>query len=162
MQGQNFIRAFFFIVFFSVGAAAVGCSIICDDLVKYYKNKDLLDKEKRRTARHEVLDDDYQALLHKLEDDPNVLAHLARATIGVENNDPDTAYPKATAQQLAEAKKTLAAAAGTEPNAPPVPAYLIRCSQPRLRISLFCCGCALVILSFICFGPAKPPPEEGL
>jgi len=42
MQGQNIIRAILFVVFFSVGAASLGASVLCDDLVEYYRNRQLL------------------------------------------------------------------------------------------------------------------------
>jgi len=160
MQGQNIIRTLLFIVFFGVGAASVGGSLLCDDLIRYYRNRQILRQAEELTDRLESLDADYEALLMKLEDDPNLIERLAPAALGADHNDPNTVYPRATAQQLIDAKKKLADAAEQEPNQPQMPACLIRCSEPRLRISLFACGTALIILSFICFGPAKTPPQD--
>jgi len=160
MQGQNIIRTLLFIVFFGVGAASVGGSLLCDDLIRYYRNRQILRQAKELTGRLESLNADYEALLIKLEDDPNLIERLAPAALGADHNDPNTVYPRATAQQLIDAKKKLADAAEQEPNEPPMPACLIRCREPRLRISLFACGTALIVLSFICFGPAKTPPQD--
>jgi len=160
MQGQNAIRTLLFVAFFGVGAAAVGGSVLCDDLVRYYRNRHFLKQSQRFSDRLKSLNADYEALLRKLEDDPNLLDRLAPATIGAEHKDPNTVYPRATARQLAAAKKAIAETAEQEPNAPVMPAYLVRCSEPRPRILLFLCGTALILVSFICFGPAKSPPDR--
>ncbi|GAI85829.1 unnamed protein product [marine sediment metagenome] len=160
MQGQNIIRTLLFVVFFGVGAAAVGGSVLCDDLVRYYRNKHFLNQAKGLSDRLESLNADYDALLRKLEDDPNLIRRIAPATIGAEHEDPNTVYPRATAAQLSDAKKTLAGTADQEPNEPAMPTWLVRSSEPRQRILLFLCGAALIFVSFICFGPAKRASDQ--
>jgi len=161
MQGQDVIRGCLFVVFFAVGAAAMGLAVLCNDLIAHHRNRQLLDRARRHTAKLRSLNADYDAALRRLEDDPNLIAErLGPAALGTEPQDPETAYPRATAAQLAEAKAALAKAAHDEPNDPPLPGYLSRASRPRMRRYLFACGAGLIILSFVCFGPAKPPPRR--
>ncbi|MBL7154209.1 MAG: hypothetical protein ISS79_10875 [Phycisphaerae bacterium] len=160
MQGQNFIRTLLFVVFFGIGAAAMCASVLCDDFVRHYRNKHFLRQAERLTEKLESLNDDYDALLMQLEDDPNLIKRLAPAAIGADHTDPGTIYPRATARELAEAKKVLAEVAEAEPNEPPMPRWLMRCEEPRRRIYLFLCGAALILVSFVCFRPLKTIEAE--
>jgi len=156
----NVIRTLLFVVFFSIGAAAMSGSVLCDDLVSHYRNKHFLKQAKRFTQRFKSLDADYYALLRQLEDDPNLIKRIAPAAIGADHNEPNTIYPRATAQELAAAKKALAEIAEQEPNEPVLPAWLARCSEPRLRTYLFISGAALILISFVCFGRIKKLPDD--
>lgn len=160
MQGQNVIRAFLFIVFFSVGAAALGGSVLCDDLARHYRNKHFLKEAQELSERLESLNADYDALLHRLEEDPNLIKRIAPVTLGSEREDAQTVYPRATAEQLAVSRKALAAEVKKDPNEPVIPRWLVRCSEPRRRMMLFVCGAALILISFVCFGPVKGTYEE--
>ena len=160
MQGQNVIRTLLFIIFFSIGAAAITASALCDDLVRYYRNKHYLIQAERVTSKLEVLTDDYDAVLLEVEDDPNLIKRLAPAALGADPTDPNTIFPRATPQELAEAKKALAKITEAEPNEPAMPAWLKRCREPQYRIYLFAAGAALILVSFACFGRLKTPDEQ--
>jgi len=160
MQVQNVIRTLLFVVFFSIGAAAMSGLVLSDDLVRHYRNKHFLRQAEQLTQRLEALNADYDALLGQLSDDPNLIKRIAPATIGADHNEPNTVYPRATAQELAAARKALAEIAEQEPNEPILPAWLVRCSEPRLRTYLFICGAALILVSFVCFGRIKKLDDE--
>lgn len=160
MQRQNVIRAFLFVVFFSVGAAALGGSILCEDLARHYRNKHFLKEAKELSERLDSLNADYDALLRRLEEDPNLIKRIAPVTLGAEHEDVQTAYPKATDEQLAVSRKALEKEVERDLNEPVIPKWLVRCSEPRRRIMLFVCGAALILISFVCFGPAKGTYEE--
>ncbi len=81
MQSRNIIRTFLFVIFFCIGAAAVGGSIICDDLLEYYQNKVSLKKEKALLRRLDSLNTDYDILLKQIDSDPNVIKRLAPAAL---------------------------------------------------------------------------------
>ena len=155
MQGQNIIRAILFVVFFSVGAASLGASVLCDDLVEYYRNRQLLKAAQEFLNRLKSLNTDYDILLEQLEKDPNLIKRIAPATLGTEQQDVNTVYPRATPGQLAIAKRVLAANPNQKFVEPAMPEWLTRCSEPRQRILLFFSGGALILISFICFGPPK-------
>ena len=169
MQRRNFIRAILFVVFFGIGAAALSVSILCDDLVQYYRNRQLLREAHVSLERLKSLNTDYNILLERLEKDPNLIKRIARATFGAEPEDPNTVYPRATAELLAAARRILAegpnqpsavearhsrsAALTGEPSV--LPDWLSRCREPRARVTLFFSGVALILISFMCFGPEK-------
>ena len=160
MRRQNIIRAFLFVVFFSIGAAALSGSILFADLLRYYNNRELLKAEKELSNRLTSLNDDYDALLQELRNDPNIVKRIALITLGKEDNDANTIYPKATAEQLAAARKALTEETSTEPADTSLPQWLTRCREPRRRTMLFFAGAGLILVSFICFGPAKEKSRE--
>jgi len=160
MQGQNVIRTLLFIVFFGIGAAAMAASALYDDFVRHYRHKHYLNQAERLTAKLESLNDDYDALLMRLEDDPNLIKRLAPAALGADHIDPNTIVPRATAWELAEANKALARIAEAEPNEPAMPPWLERCREPNQRLYLFAAGAALILVSFVCFGRLKNPDDE--
>lgn len=150
-----------FIVFFSIGAAVLSATVLCDDLLDYFHNRNLLKQAEANLKKLETLDADYDALLGQLEGNPKELARLAPATLGIEPNDPNTAYPRASADKLAAARCALS----EEPNRPSddgeaVPRGLCLCCQWPRRHILFFSGAALVLISFIFFGPARKPTHS--
>lgn len=155
MQRQEIIRTILFVLFFSIGAGSLGISVLCEDLVQYYQNRELAEAAQNSLEKLKALNDDYNMLLAQLEQDPNLLKRIAPVTLGTEQPDPNTVYPRATARQLAAARRAL-----TDPNSEPVepaiPRWLSRCSEPRKRMTLFFSGIALILISFICFRPARP------
>ena len=155
MQGRAVIQAILFFLFFSIGAASLSSSILCDDLIQYYRNKHNLREGQKSLKRLESLKTDYDVLLKRLEEDPNlVVERLAPATLGTESDDPNTVYPRATSQQLAAARKALMEESSRKPAEVAMPQWLRRCSEPRNRILLFVSGVVLVLISFVCFRPA--------
>ncbi|MGB2865691.1 MAG: hypothetical protein WBC05_20335, partial [Sedimentisphaerales bacterium] len=84
-----------FILFFSIGAASLSSSVLCDDLIQYYQNKQFLREAQESLDRLESLNTDYDVLLERLEEDPNlVIDRLAPATLGTQSEDPNTVYPR--------------------------------------------------------------------
>ena len=155
MLKQNIIRTFLFVAFFSVGAAALGVSILVDDLLRYYHNRQLLETAKRSLQRLELLNSDYDALLQQLQGDADFVKRIAPATVGSEPADTNAIYPKATAEQLAAAQKVLSEDLAQQHAQPTIPNWLRRCSQPRRRTVLFLAGAFLILISFVFFSPAK-------
>ncbi|MHC4322829.1 MAG: hypothetical protein ACYSUX_00995 [Planctomycetota bacterium] len=155
MHGRNVIQAVFFFLFFSVGAASLSSSVLCDDLIQYYQNKQLLRTAQESLKRLESLNTDYDVLLKRLEEDPNlVIDRLAPATFGTESEDPNTVYPRATSRQLAAARKALMEESSWEAAEVQMPQWLRRSIEPRNQILLFISGVVLVLISFVCFRPA--------
>ena len=161
MQGRNILRTFFFCAFFGIGAAALSGSVLCDVLLKFYRGKLLLHAQQQRTDDLKSLIADYNALLAEIEKDPNFAKRVAPATLGAEPNDEDTIYPRATVEQLQATRKILMEESNRKLDEPAVPRWLTRCSEPRRRIMLFVAGAFLILISFVCFGPAeqKNQPE---
>ena len=162
---MGLVRAVLFVLFFGIGMVSLSGAILCKDLVRYYQNKDLLAKAQESVRQLKSLNSEYDIVLKTLEDDPNLIVErLAPATFGVDPNthDSNTVYPRATAEQLAAARRALMA----EPNesapgrtAQIMPQWLSRVSQPRRKLMLFICGVVLILTSFVCFRPVRPRPE---
>lgn len=144
-----------FVVFFGAGASALSVSILCEDLLRYYNNRELLRREGGLLKQLESLEADYDVVLEQLEGDPNVVRRIAPAALGAEHEGADTAYPKARAEELAAARKALEEDKKSGAVEAAVPAWVERCSEPAQRMVLFIAGGFLVLISFICFGPAS-------
>jgi hypothetical protein len=96
MQGRKIIQMILFFLFFGIGAASLSSSILCDDLIQYYQNKHLLRMADESLERLKSLNADYDVLLKRLKEDPNLIVErLAPATLGTKANDPNTVYPRA-------------------------------------------------------------------
>jgi hypothetical protein len=145
------IHFLLFVLFFSAGAVALGGAVLSDDLIRYCRNRQLLDEAHVAIERLESLNDEYDALLIELENDPNVLRRIAPATLGTEPADPCAVYPRAKAQELAIARKALLEQAGPESAQVVVPPWLERCSEPRRKIALFIAGAGLILISLVFF-----------
>jgi hypothetical protein len=144
-----------FVVFFSIGAVSLAISILCDDLVQYYRNKRQLTVTQRSLNKLEFLNADYDVLLDQLEKDPNLVKRLAPATLGTEPEDANAVYPRATPEQLAAARQALTQDPNDQSAAPMLPNWLTRCSEPSRRITLFIAGSFLILISFTCFTPKR-------
>ncbi len=160
MQGRNVIQTILFVIFFSIGAASLGVSILCDDLVQYYRNRQLLRVTQQSVDRLKSLNTDYDILLEQLEKDPNLIKRLAPATLGTEPEDANAVYPRATPEQLAPAHKALMEDQKDQSDAAMLPEWLTRCSEPRRRMTLFVAGSVLILISFTCFAPVKQTPAK--
>jgi len=155
MRKQKILRTLLFIVFFSIGATALSGSILCDDLVRYYHNRQLLKAKEELSNRLKSLNIDYDALLGNLERDPNLFERIASLVLGTERNDANTIYPKVTEELLEAVKKALEEDSSQQSTEPVIPDWLVRCSEPRRRVILFLAGAFLVLISFIWLGSAK-------
>ncbi len=161
MQGRKVIQAVFFVLFFSIGVASLSSSVLFDDLIQYYQNKQFLREAQKSLDRLKSLNADYDVLLERLEEDPNlVVERLAPATLGTEHEDANTVYPRARSQQLAAARKALMEESNGKSTEAAMPQWLKRCSEPRNRILLFISGVVLVLISFVCFRPAQQAFEK--
>jgi hypothetical protein len=75
---------------------------------------------------------------------------------GTEPTAEDTAFPKASAEQLQAAQLALIDQIKDSTKSPATPQWLTRTLEPRFRYSLFLAGAGLILITFIFFGsPAK-------
>jgi hypothetical protein len=155
MRKQKIVRMLLFIIFFSIGATALSGSILSEDLVRYYHNRQQLKAKEELSNRLKSLNIDYDALLGNLEKDPNLFERIASLVLGTERNDANTIYPKATEELLEAVKKALEEDSSQQSTEPVMPDWLVRCSEPRRRVILFLAGAFLVLISFIWLGSAK-------
>jgi hypothetical protein len=151
MRSQSISRFVLFIIFFSIGGASLTASVLWDDLIQYYQNKQLLRDKQQCLDKLGSLNTEYDALLKRWENDPNLFKRIAPAAIGTEPEDTNAIYPRARVKELAAARKALT----EQPNQPredsAIPDWLIRSGQPHRRIVFFLAGAGLILISFGCF-----------
>jgi hypothetical protein len=154
LEMKKFVRFFWFVIFFSVGAGALSLSILATDLMHYYQNKHLLKQSQDYHSQLESLNTDYDILLQQLENDPNIIKRIAPATLGTGPADTESISPKITQQQLETAREVLKYADTKQDEQPPIPDWLQRTIDPRRRTVLFLAGAFLILIAFIWFGPS--------
>lgn len=152
---------FLFVIFFSIGVAALAGSILSSGLLGYYRNRQLEAELEAKIEKTKSLIADYDALLQQLEKDPNLIKRIAPAVLGTQPPDANAVYPKVRAEQLAAARRALMEDLNRQAVDSTMPAWLIRCNSPRNRIVLFLAGACLVLISLVCFGPEKVSSQEG-
>lgn len=142
-------------IFFSVGLGAFAFSMLMDVLLGKYTLERKLARVQKNNEILRKLISDYETVLMQIKNDPNIYKRIAPAVLGTEPADPNTAYPKATAEQLAAVRKALTEDLDRGFTGPAVPRWLVRCNQPYRRIILLLAGAFLIIISFMCFSSAK-------
>ena len=153
MQKHKIFGFVFFAVFFGTGAAALVFAILSEQLVEHWRNRGTLSEARQTMEKLRVLNDDYDELLAKLENNPELLQRLAPAVLGTDANDPNTINPHFTQQQLQAVR--LALKEQTEQQQKEPPAWLMRATEPRRRLAIFLASAFLILISFIWFGAAK-------
>ena len=154
MQKSDIIRIIFFILFFSIGAASLGLSVLCEDLVEYYSNIQLHKSAQKSLEKLEKLNQDYDIVLKNIQEDPNNLKRIAPIVTGNRDTDPNSVNPTATVRQLAAARRTIIEQQEKDLE-PQLPLWLVRVSESQKRMILFFSGVALMMISFVCFRPVN-------
>jgi hypothetical protein len=160
-KSQGIFHFLLFVLFFGAGAVALGSAVLCDDLIQYCQNRQLVKEAQLSIERLESLNEEYDALLADLERDPNLLKRIAPATLGTEPADPCAVYPRAKARELAFARKALLEQAGRTPAKAAVPRWLERCNEPRRKIALFIAGAGLILISLVFFTSDSPSAKRN-
>jgi len=153
---QSAIRQVLFGVFFTLGAAVVCLAALIGDVMQYYSSRQQLVWVQRRVELLEKLNSDYEALLDRMQEDPNLVKRTAPVILGIRPQEPDTAYPTAWPEELLAAQQALFVADEPPQGPPAMPGWLVRCSQTGTRRALFWSGAGMVVVAFICFGPQWP------
>ena len=149
---MRFIRYAAFCVFFACGIGAIVLAIRCDEVADYYKSRDLLNRIRADNERIRQLDSDYQSQMQQIQQDPNVILRLEHIALGSEPNADGIAFPRASQEQLAAAKRVFYEGLQFSEGVDAVPKWVRRCSEPRFRYGLFFAGAGLILITFMFFG----------
>jgi len=155
MRGQDILRTLLFVIFFSVGAAALSGAVLFGDLLSYCENKELLDSSEESLEKLRSLNADYDALLKQVQEEPELIDRIARATFGTGPEDANTAYPKVAPEQLDAARRALMEATQQRRPVSVARRWVERLSRPWRRVAVFLCGAALVLVSFMFFSSKR-------
>jgi hypothetical protein len=150
MSGQRLFASILFVVFFTVGLAAVSAAILSSELIESYKDRELLRRERATVEKLRILNDDYNALLSQVQGDPNMLKRIAPIALGESGLEPNTVRPTANPQALEEARKALIEDTA-DTQTVELPNWLKRVQNPMYRRGLFVSGAILILISFACF-----------
>ena len=147
------IRFVLFSVFFLIGTGAVVLSILCDpELKEYYESRGHLAEIQQQNEKIKTLTAKYEAQIALIELEPNILRRLSPLTFGRKPQAPDTAFPEADNEALRHQTGKLLTQIQEKPADDPVPNWLKRILQPRMRQGLFSAGAGLILITFIFFG----------
>jgi hypothetical protein len=160
MQSQKILRTILFAVFFCIGAVGLSVSVLCEDLLRYYRNSATLKNAEETLERLKSLNEDYEALLLQLNQDPNLLKRVKAITLRNSTPEPNTVYPEVTPEQLEAARQALMADTENKTNQPITPIWLQRSSRQPQRTALFIAGAFLIVISFVCFRTGKQDKIE--
>lgn len=158
---MRLVRYLLFCFFFAVGAGAVALAVLADEIREYCQGRNLLAKTLAENEDIQFLTIEYEAQIHEIRNDPNIVGRLRRVTLGREPGAEDTAFPRASEELLTEAGAAVLADLRTPRPARKIPTWAERISEPNIRYSLFFAGAGLVLVTFIFFGaPAKKASRE--
>lgn len=153
MRMESFTRFILFCIFFVFGLGAFSLSILCEDIRLYYSSKEDMNNVQASLETLAMLDEDYEALLERIESDPELLQQVIDSTFGNVEQDSNIARPRTNAEQLAAVKEALLKSSDSQNTNGGVPKYLERITDPRMRLALLLAGASLIITAFIFFGP---------
>jgi len=154
MQSQNILRTILFALFFCIGAVGLSVSVLCEDLLRYHRNREALAQTEDNLQRLESLNENYEALLKQLREDPNLLKRLAPSTLKNDEAEPNTVYPELRPEML-EAARVALMEETDQIVEPAIPMWLARSSRQPHRTALFIAGAFLIIIAFVCFTTSK-------
>ena len=126
------------------------------ELKDYYTNREMLRRIEVQNEKIRSLTAQYAAQVKLIESEPNILSRFSATTFTRKPGTVGTVIPEARDAQLrSEAEKLLAEQAAAQLNADPIPAWLARILEPKIRRALFLTGCGLVLITFIFFGTTR-------
>lgn len=157
MQGLAlFTRFVTFCVFFFAGAGAMVLSIIAEpELVNHYRSRGMLAQIQQQNERTRRLIEQYDTTIELLENEPELKQRVSPVTFGRKPAAPDTFFPQAQNQELRRETDKVLERLNTAVEQDPVPYWLRRVLEPKVRRGLFLSGSALVLTTFIFFGTPR-------
>ena len=150
------LRCVLFCIFFTGGATAIVLSALADELAVYYEQRGIPARIEARNERIRRLCAQYEQQIAQLKADPSLAAKLKTFTFRDRPDAEDTAFPQASAADLAAAREALMQEIDGETVADPVPTWVRRCSETKNRRTLFVAGIGLILITFIFFGSTRP------
>jgi hypothetical protein len=161
MTAKSFTNGLLFVVFFTVGVAAVTLSVLALEIGTLYRDKAVLQKLEASNKDLQSLDKQYAFQLEQIKKNPASLARLRVLNLGEEPEDPQTAYPPSKSDQLIQSARNIIQQSQKEvkqKDEPPlIPVWVIRACQRRSRVALFMTGAALIIVAMTFFSQAEEP-----
>jgi len=150
------LRCALFCVFFTGGATAIVLSVLADELALYFEQRGIPVRIEARNERIRRLCAQYEQQIAQLKADPSLAERLKTYTFRDRPDAEDTAFPQASAADLAAAKEALMEDLDRDIPTDPIPPWVARCSEPNTRRTLMAAGVGLILITFIFFGSSRP------
>src|SRR5512143_3813970 len=100
------LRFVLFCLFFTVGASAIVLSVLTDEMVNYYRTRDLPDRIEADNQQIRELSSRYDQQIEQIRSDPSLLQRLERIIFRSPGTVADnTLVPVASEAQLAAARE---------------------------------------------------------
>lgn len=131
------------------------------ELMNYYLSRQALAAVYAQNEQIKELTDQYTAQIQLIEQEPSVLDRIRPLAFNQPVWRPDTAFPQASQSLRQQADALFAQLQQRQNAAPPLPMWLQRCVQPKIRQALFLSGGALSLMTFIFFGSSAPADNHG-
>jgi len=155
-------RFVLFGVFFLAGGGAIVLSILADpELKEYYQSRAALAQIQRQNDKILHLTGQYEALISRIESEPNMLDRLIPLTFGHKPHAADTAFPQVQNQGLQTETEKLLKQIENTPPVEPIPTWFARILEPKIRRGLFLSGAGLVLITCIFFGTNKSASAQA-
>lgn len=162
-NSATLLRFVLFCLFFTVGASAIVLSVLTDEIVNYYRTRDLPDRIEADNQRIRDLSNRYDQQLEQIRSDPDLLKRLEQITFHTTGTAGDnTVVPVASDEQLAAAREALFKNLQSNDQPSQLPHWLLRMADEvngiKNRLMLFLAGMGLVLVTFIFFGTPRYIP----
>ncbi len=162
-NSATLLRFVLFCLFFTIGASAIVLSVLTDELVNYYRNRDLPNRIEADNQRIRDLSSRYDQQIQQIRTDPSLLQRLERITFRTTQSAGDnTIVPVASDEQLAAAREALLKNLESSDQPSQLPHWLVRMADEvngiKNRLMLFLAGMGLILVTFIFFGTPRYIP----
>jgi hypothetical protein len=159
MNRMSFFKNLLFVVFFTAGLGAIFLSILTDEIVNYYHIKISNAEILKLNESIKQQDSDTSKLIKDIEENPEILKHLAPIKFNEEPNNPDAIIVHVRDKELEAAQEVLKRVEEFEANDVHTPVWLKKCDNPPAKRNLFFGGSALIMISLTCFGVPRKKSE---
>jgi hypothetical protein len=147
-------RTVVFVVYFTVGVAALAMSLLADELAERHLILQLWQRTERMNEKMACACRDYEEVVGRMQTEPNVIARLVRVTLGPRTEqDEQVVQPMSSERHLDVAEQVVSEMFPQRDELEELPGWLSRCSSLAGRGALFAAGAGLILVSFACFGP---------
>ena len=163
MLAKAILNGLLFVLFFTAGIAAIALSALAPEIHNVYAGRVLLQRIEKSNKQLRAINDQYEYQLNQIKQNPAILARLRVLNLGIEPDEPDTAFPPAKSEQLIKAARDILKQEQEtkEQVVADIPVWLRRVQEPRQRVALFIAGAALVIVSMIFFSTPRDASQDS-
>ncbi len=158
-NSASLLRYVLFCLFFTVGASAIVLSILAEELIDYYRTRDLPSRIEDGNQKLRDLASRYDQQIEQIRSDPEILQKLGSIIFRTNTTPENTVAPIASEEQLSAAREAMLKKIETDSEPSMLPRWLLRVSDPvngiKNRLMIFLSGMGEILVTFIFFGSPR-------